>query len=138
MDYNEVRDKNTLVVYLSAATLCSSSVCPFILLPPVPISHSISNLFFAISPAPKPASEVTMAISHRKKTFINGQNGKLLTKLGKGGQEIPDLPEGGGDKGTEKVIGDKPKEEVKKDLSLDKLSSEEQEQLKSLMAKLNE
>ena len=82
------------------------------------------------------AGKVIIDITKKDKIFINGKNGNRITKL-KGGVEIPNSRETSGNQGTQDIVGDKPKEEAKKDLSLDKLSPEEQEQLKSLMAKLN-
>ena len=83
------------------------------------------------------AGKVIIDITNKERIFINGRNGNRVTKLGKHGVEITNSREGGGDKGTQETTGDKTKEEAKKDLSLDKLSSDEQDQLKSLMAKLN-
>lgn len=73
-------------------------------------------------------------IATKNKIFINGKNGKRITKL-KGGVEIQ---EDRGNQREENIVENKAKEEVKKDLPLNKLSEEEQKQLKSLMAKLNE
>jgi len=81
-----------------------------------------------------------ISITSKNKIFINGKNGKRITKL-KGGVEIPnqiDIRESEGNQRTEKIIGSEQEAEVKKDLPLNKLNEEEQEQLKSLMAKLNE
>ena len=80
-------------------------------------------------------------IKHRNRVIINGANGQRLTKIR--GSVDPTKEAAKIDMGIpaeayqqQETRRAEKKEEASKDVSLDKLTPEEQKQLKSLMAKL--